>query len=98
MNHSKNSASALENNDTADSIVIGRGLSGLATPVRFSKAGLRVVCLEPEQNFGRIVGECVDCGHFIPWNRPGFIAERLCAFFQQHTVKEKLNDDSYAVV
>jgi pimeloyl-ACP methyl ester carboxylesterase len=23
----------------------------------------------------------IDCGHFIPWNRPAFTAERLCAFF-----------------
>jgi hypothetical protein len=31
-------------------------------------------------------------------NRPGFTAERLCEFFQRHTVKENLNAQAYTIV
>lgn len=70
--------------------IIFQGLRDPAIPLSFA---LRAKSLIPRSELVQ-----VDCGHFIPLNRPGFIAERLCEFFQQQNVKEKLNDESYSVV
>jgi pimeloyl-ACP methyl ester carboxylesterase len=70
--------------------IILQGLHDPAIPVSF---GRRAQSLIPGSELIN-----VDCGHFIPWNRPGLTAERLCAFFQQQNVKEKLNNESYSVV
>ena len=70
--------------------IIFQGLRDPAIPLSF---GLRAHRLIPGSELVD-----VDCGHFIPLNRPGLTAERLCAFFQQQNVKEKLSDESYSVV
>ena len=70
--------------------IIFRGLRDSAIPLSFA---LRAQSLIPGSELVD-----VDCGHFIPLNRPGFTAERLCEFFQQHTAKEKVSDQSYSVV
>jgi glycine/D-amino acid oxidase-like deaminating enzyme len=68
MNKSPDSESSLENN-AADVIVIGGGLSGLATSVHLSMAAFRVVCLEPEQHFEHVVGESLD------WSAPQLLSQ-----------------------
>jgi pimeloyl-ACP methyl ester carboxylesterase len=55
--------------------IIFRGLRDPAIPLSF---GLRAQSMIPGCDLVD-----VDCGHFIPLNRPSFTAERLCAFFQQ---------------
>jgi pimeloyl-ACP methyl ester carboxylesterase len=62
--------------------IIFQGLRDPAIPVSFALRAKSLI------SGSELVG--VDCGHFIPLNRPAFTADRLCAFFQQHTVMEKL--------
>jgi pimeloyl-ACP methyl ester carboxylesterase len=70
--------------------IIFQGLRDPAIPLSFA---LRAKSLIPRSELVD-----VDCGHFIPLNRPGFTAERLCEFFQRHTVKENLNAQAYTIV
>lgn len=86
-----------EDTGATDVIIVGGGLSGLATSVGLSKAGFRVVCLEPEQNFEHIVGESLD------WSAPELLSQlglnmddlvqREVSTFKRHVIL-KLPDNS----
>ena len=43
-----------------DVTVIGGGLAGMAASLHLAKAGLRVVCIEPESGVRQPVGESLD--------------------------------------
>jgi flavin-dependent dehydrogenase len=49
---------------TCDVTVIGAGLAGKAAALHLAKAGLRVICLEPEEAVRKAVGESLD------WSAP----------------------------
>ncbi len=51
-----------------DVTVIGGGLAGMAAALRLAKAGLRVVCIEPEIHVRQPVGESLD------WSSPALLA------------------------
>ena len=52
---------------TSDVTVIGGGLAGMAASLHLAKAGLRVVCIEPETSARQPVGESLD------WASPGLL-------------------------
>jgi flavin-dependent dehydrogenase len=52
----------------ADVTVIGGGLAGMAAALHLAKAGLRVVCIEPETHARQPVGESLD------WSSPGLLS------------------------
>jgi len=52
---------------TADVTVIGGGLAGMAAAMHLAKAGLRVVCIEPETHVRQPVGESLD------WSSPDLL-------------------------
>ena len=52
---------------TSDVTVIGGGLPGMAASLHLAKAGLRVVCIEPETRVRQPVGESLD------WASPGLL-------------------------
>jgi flavin-dependent dehydrogenase len=52
---------------TCDVTVIGGGLAGMAASLHLAKAGLRVVCIEPETQVRQPVGESLD------WASPGLL-------------------------
>src|SRR5579872_4158183 len=54
---------------TCDVTVIGGGLAGKAASLHLAKAGLRVICIEPEESMRPAVGESLD------WSAP----DLLCA-------------------
>jgi flavin-dependent dehydrogenase len=97
MNYSTDSELSIEKTDAADVIVAGGGLAGLATSVRLSQAGFRVLCLEPERNFEHIVGESLD------WSAPELLSQlgltmddliqREVSTFKRHVIL-KLPDNS----
>jgi flavin-dependent dehydrogenase len=53
---------------TCDVTVIGGGLSGKAACLHLAKAGLRVVCIEPEEGNREAVGESLD------WSAPDLLS------------------------
>ena len=53
---------------SADVTVIGGGLAGMAAALHLAKAGLRVVCIEPETHMRQPVGESLD------WSSPALLA------------------------
>jgi flavin-dependent dehydrogenase len=57
-------SSIVEETIHSDVTVMGGGLSGLATCLRLSKAGLKVTCVEPVTEFSTMVGESLD------WSAP----------------------------
>jgi menaquinone-9 beta-reductase len=86
----------------ADVTVIGGGLAGMAASLHLAKAGLKVLCIEPEAEITKVVGESLD------WSAPellsalGLPMERLVrdgvATYKRH-VTVKLGDgcDRYYV-
>jgi len=52
---------------TSDVTVIGGGLAGMAASLHLAKAGLRVICIEPETGVHQPVGESLD------WASPGLL-------------------------
>jgi 2-polyprenyl-6-methoxyphenol hydroxylase-like FAD-dependent oxidoreductase len=76
---------------TIDVTVIGGGLAGMAASIHLSKAGLRVLCVEPD-SYTSSVGESLD------WSAPGLlqvlgltmerlIAEKIATFKRHVTLK-----------
>ncbi len=76
---------------TIDVTVIGGGLAGMAASIHLSKAGLRVLCVEPDSDTSS-VGESLD------WSAPGLlqvlglamerlIAEKIATFKRHVTLK-----------
>lgn len=63
-----NRTEAQRGNLTADAVVIGGGLAGLAASIHLVRGGLRVICLEPRVVFRQIVGESLD------WSAPDLLA------------------------
>jgi flavin-dependent dehydrogenase len=72
--------------------VIGGGLAGMAASIHLSRAGLRVLCIEPEQEDTSPVGESLD------WSAPGLlevlgltmdqlIAEKIATYKRHVTLK-----------
>jgi flavin-dependent dehydrogenase len=65
--------------EQADVTVIGGGLAGMAVSFHLAKAGMHVLCIEPEPGFNQVVGESLD------WSAPdllralGLPMERLIA-------------------
>lgn len=53
----------------ADAVVIGGGLAGLAAAIHLTRGGLKVICLEPCENFTKIIGESLD------WSAPQLFAQ-----------------------
>lgn len=53
----------------ADAVVIGGGLAGLAAAIHLTRGGLKVICLEPRENFTKIIGESLD------WSAPQLFAQ-----------------------
>jgi flavin-dependent dehydrogenase len=53
----------------ADAVVIGGGLSGLASAIHLARGGMDVTLLEPQTVMPPIVGESLD------WSAPGLLAE-----------------------
>ena len=72
--------------------MIGGGLAGMAASIHLSRAGLRVLCIEPEQEDTSPIGESLD------WSAPGLldvlgltmdqlIAERIATYKRHVTLK-----------
>jgi flavin-dependent dehydrogenase len=59
----------LETQLQADVVVIGGGLAGLAAAIHLTRGGLKVVCLEPREEFSKVVGESLD------WSAPQLFAQ-----------------------
>jgi flavin-dependent dehydrogenase len=83
---------------TIDVTVIGGGLAGMAASIHLSKAGLRVLCVEPDVADTSSVGESLD------WSAPGLlnvlgltmdqlIAEKIATYKRHVTLK--LGDGIY---
>jgi flavin-dependent dehydrogenase len=77
---------------TIDVTVIGGGLAGMAASIHLSKAGLRVLCVEPDLTDAASVGESLD------WSAPGLlqvlgltmerlIAEKVATYKRHVTLK-----------
>jgi menaquinone-9 beta-reductase len=78
--------------DATDVTVIGGGLAGMAASIHLSKAGLRVLCIEPDVADTSSVGESLD------WSAPGLlkalgltmeqlIAEKIATYKRHVTLK-----------
>jgi menaquinone-9 beta-reductase len=78
--------------DAIDVTVIGGGLAGMAASIHLSKAGLRVLCVEPDVADTSSVGESLD------WSAPGLlkalgltmerlIAEKIATYKRHVTLK-----------
>jgi flavin-dependent dehydrogenase len=61
---STETASGQEQETNCDVTVIGGGLAGKAASLQLARAGLRVICLEPEESVRQPVGESLD------WSAP----------------------------
>ncbi|HEX4485488.1 MAG TPA: NAD(P)/FAD-dependent oxidoreductase [Terriglobales bacterium] len=77
---------------TCDVTVLGAGLAGKATALHLAKAGLHVICLEPEESVRKPLGESLD------WSAPellrvlglpmdDLIARRIATWKKHVTVK-----------
>jgi flavin-dependent dehydrogenase len=77
---------------TIDVTVIGGGLAGMAASIHLSRAGLRVLCIEPDVTEADSVGESLD------WSAPGLlnvlgltmeqlVAERIATYKRHVTLK-----------
>jgi menaquinone-9 beta-reductase len=75
-----------------DVTVIGGGLAGMAASIHLSKAGLRVLCIEPD------VGDTDSVGESLDWSAPGLlhalgltmeqlIAEKIATYKRHVTLK-----------
>src|ERR1700733_10122324 len=84
--HQANPANAIE------VTVIGGGLAGMAASIHLSRAGLRVLCIEPDLEDNSSVGESLD------WSAPGLlnvlgltmdqlIAEKIATYKRHVTLK-----------
>jgi flavin-dependent dehydrogenase len=53
----------------ADAVVIGGGLSGVATAIHLAREGFRVICIDQRKEFASSVGESLD------WSAPDLFAD-----------------------
>jgi 2-polyprenyl-6-methoxyphenol hydroxylase-like FAD-dependent oxidoreductase len=67
---------------TIDVTVIGGGLAGMATSIHLSKAGLRVLCVEPDVADTSSVGESLD------WSAPGLL--KVLGLTMEQLIAEKI--------
>ena len=83
----------------SDVVVVGGGLAGLASAIHLSRAGLRVICLEPVDEFEHMVGESLDWSAPELFQQLGFemddLVQRGIATYKRH-VTLKLEDGSRA--
>jgi menaquinone-9 beta-reductase len=67
---------------TIDVTVIGGGLAGMAASIHLSKAGLRVLCVEPDVADTSSVGESLD------WSAPGLL--KVLGLTMEQLIAEKI--------
>jgi flavin-dependent dehydrogenase len=67
---------------TIDVTVIGGGLAGMAASIHLSKAGLRVLCVEPDLAENGSVGESLD------WSAPGLL--KVLGLTMEQLIAEKV--------
>jgi flavin-dependent dehydrogenase len=67
---------------TIDVAVIGGGLAGMAASIHLSRAGLRVLCVEPDLDDNSPVGESLD------WSAPGLL--QVLGLTMEHLIAEKI--------
>src|SRR5271156_7022036 len=68
--------------DQIDVTVIGGGLAGMAASIHLSKAGLRVLCVEPDAADSGSVGESLD------WSAPALL--QVLGLSMEQLVAEKI--------
>jgi menaquinone-9 beta-reductase len=64
---------------TADVAVIGAGIAGTAASLHLAKAGLKVMCIDPQEDIGQSVGESLD------WSAPELL--RVLGLPMNHLVQ-----------
>jgi menaquinone-9 beta-reductase len=87
---------------SCDVTVIGGGLAGKAASLHLAKAGLRVVCIEPQQAFRPPLGESLDWSAPALLNQLGLsadslIASRIATWKRHVTLKKRDGCDEHYV-